>query len=117
MSEIHDDDRSAGGALRLSRDLGGGPFHIQAGIAAAAYGAVDLGLEWRVLPRARVSPFLGVGGGLMGEDEYVGLFVRGTAGLEARLSERAVLRLGVQGGTHDGQPGPHQATIGIGWRF
>jgi hypothetical protein len=117
LSAIHDDDRSAGGALRLSRDLGGGPLRFQLGVAAAAHGAMDLGLEWRVLRRARVSPFLGVGGGLMSEDEYFGPFLRATAGLEARLSDRAVLRLGAQAGTHDGQAGPHQATIGIGWRF
>ena len=118
VGAIHDDDRSAAGALRLSRDLGSGPFRLQLGVAGATYGAVDLGLEWRVLPGARVSPFLGVGGGLMTEDDYIGgTFVRGTAGIEARLSKNAVLRLGLQGGRHDGQKGPHQATIGIGWRF
>jgi hypothetical protein len=53
----------------------------------------------------------------MGEDEYTGGFFRGTAGLEARLSARAVLRLALQAGTHDGEAGPHLATIGIGWRF
>jgi hypothetical protein len=117
LSAIHDDDRTAGGALRVSRDLGSGPLRVQLGVAAATYGALDLGLEWRLLPGARVSPFLGVGGGVMAEDEYGGTFVRVSGGLEALLSKSAVLRLGVQGGRHDGQEGPHQATIGIGWRF
>lgn len=117
VSAIHDDDRSAGGALRLSRDLGSSPLRLQLGVAAASYGAVDLGLEWRMLPGARVSPFVGVGGGVMGEDDYGGTFVRVSGGLEAQLSKNAVLRLGLQGGRHDGQKGPHQATIGIGWRF
>jgi hypothetical protein len=117
VSAIHDDDRSAGGALRLSRDLGSSPLRLQLGVAAATYGAVDLGVEWRMLPGARVSPFLGVGGGVMGEDDYGGTFVRVSGGLEARLSKNAVLRLGLQGGRHDGQAGPHQATLGVGWRF
>jgi hypothetical protein len=83
----------------------------------AGYGALDLGVEAHPWPRARVSPFLGVGAGIMAEDEYIGTFLRGTAGLEAKLSRGAVLRLAVQAGTHDGQDGPHLATLGVGWRF
>lgn len=117
-SQIHDNDlHSWCGGLHMSRDLGQSPFRFQAGVAVASEGALDLGLEWRVLPRARVSPFVGVGGGLLAEEDYTGPFWRATAGVEAQLSTRAVLRLAIQAGTHDGQEGPHRATVGLGWRF
>lgn len=117
-SQIHEGDlRSACGALRLSRDLGASPFRIQASASVASAGALDLGLEWRVRPRARLTPFVGVGGGLLAEEEWTGFFWRGTAGVEARLTTNAVARLSVQAGRHDGQAGPHQAMLGFGWRF
>lgn len=114
----HTDDRSAAAALRVSRRLGSlDTVRLQAGIGVASYGALDVGLEWRPSPGRRVVPFLGVGGGLMGEDEYAGPFLRGTFGLEIALSDRVVARLAAQAGTHDGQRGPHLATLGFGWRF
>jgi hypothetical protein len=116
-TRIHDDDSTVG-ALRIHRGLGSrGLFRIQLGATVAAFGTLDLGVEFHPWPRARVSPFLGAGGGLMSEDEYFGTFVRGTAGLEAKLSRRVVLRLAFQAGTHDGEAGPHLATLGVGWRF
>jgi hypothetical protein len=51
----------------------------------------------------------------MAEPEYGGLFLRVTGGVGVRLTSRATARLLVQRGTHDGQPGPHLATIGIQW--
>lgn len=114
---IHDDE-TAVGALRIQRDLGSrGLFRVQLGAIVAASGALDAGVELHPWPQARVSPFLGAGGGLMSEDEYFGLYFRGTAGLEAKLSTSVVMRLCVQAGTHDGQAGPHLATLGLGWRF
>jgi hypothetical protein len=107
------------GALRLHRSLGAaGVLRLQLGAAASGYGTLDAGLEVHPWSRARVSPFLGAGAGYITEEsEYEGPFVRGTVGIEAKLSPRVVLRLAVQAGTHDGQAGPHAATIGIGWRF
>jgi hypothetical protein len=117
-TRIHSDDRSQAGALRLQREIGSrGIVRAQLGLAVAAYQALDAGLELHPWPRARVSPFVGAGGGYMVEDEFEGGFLRGTAGLEARLSARGALRLAVQAGTHDGDAGPHLLTIGIGWRF
>lgn len=117
-SRIHDNGVATWvGALRLHRTIGAGVLRLQVGAAASSYGALDAGLEVHPWPRARVSPFLGAGGGLMSEEDYVGGFLRATAGMEAKLSPRAVLRLAVQAGTHDGQAGPHSATIGFGLRF
>jgi hypothetical protein len=76
-----------------------------------------VGIEARLCRSCRVSPVLGMGGGLLAEDEYGGTFGRATAGLEAALTPRLVLRATVQAGTHDGQAGPHHAAIGLGWRF
>lgn len=118
LSRLHEDDLTAGGALRLSRDLtSGGHVRIQFGGVVTTYAALDAGVEIHPWPRAPLSLFLGAGAGLMAEDEYVGTFVRGTAGLEAKLAPRAVLRVTVQAGTHDGQAGPHLAAIGMGLRF
>ena len=59
---IHEDDESAVGALRLQRGLDSRRrFRVQLGAAIAAFGALDAGLEFHAWPRARVSPFLGVG--------------------------------------------------------
>jgi hypothetical protein len=115
---IHDDDQAAAGSLRVFRDLGrSGLLRAQAGIAISSYRALDVGIEARFCRSCRVSPVLGVGGGLMGEDDYGGTFARATAGLEAVLAPRLVLRATVEAGTHDGQAGPHLAAVGLGWRF
>lgn len=115
---LHTDDRSVAGALRLSRRLGPrDAFRLQAGVAVASYGALDVGVEWHPLPRGRVQPFVGAGGGFLVEDEYAGAFLRGTLGVEVPLSADLVARLAVQVGTHDRQRGPHLATAGFGWRF
>jgi hypothetical protein len=115
---IHDDDGGAAGSLRVFRRLGrSGRLSAQAGLAVSSYAALDVGIEARLCRSCRVSPVLGMGGGLLVEDEYGGTFVRATAGLEAALTPRLVLRATVQAGTHDGQAGPHHAAIGLGWRF
>ncbi|HET9315935.1 MAG TPA: hypothetical protein VFQ51_10115 [Vicinamibacteria bacterium] len=117
-TRIHDDDRAGVGALRLQRDLDSRRmFRVQAGLVLSLYGAVDLGVEAHPWPGSRVSPFVGAGLGLMGEEDYGGPFFRGTAGLQVMLSRSVLLRGAVQAGTHDGQAGPHLATIGLGWRF
>ena len=117
-SRIHDDDHGGVGALGLQRDLGSrGLFRIQLAAAAASYGAIDLGVEAHLWARARVSPFLGAGAGLMSEEDYGDSYYRARAGVEVKLSGNAVVRLAVQAGTHDGQAGPHSATVGFGWRF
>ena len=105
----HDDDEAAAGSLRVFRALDrGGRWRAQAGLTVSSYGTLDLGIEARLCRSCRVSPVLGVGGGLMGEGEYDGLtFARATAGIEAVLAPRLVLRATVQVGTHDGQAGPH----------
>ena len=113
---IHD-DQAAAGSLRVLRDLGGGGLRAEAGLAISSYRALDVGIEARLCRSCRVSPVLGVGGGLMGEEDYGGAFARATAGLEAVLAPRLVLRATVQAGTHDGQAGPHLAAVGLGWRF
>ena len=114
---IHDDEAAAG-SLRLFRDLGrSGLLRAQAGFTSSSYRALDVGIEARLCRACRVSPVLGVGAGLMGEDDYGGTFARATAGLEAVLTPRLVLRATVQAGTHDGQVGPHLAAVGLGWRF
>jgi hypothetical protein len=115
---IHDDDDGAAGSLRVFRRLGrSGRLSAQAGLTVSSYGALDVGIEARLCRSCRVSPVLGMGGGLLAEDEYGGTFGRATAGLEAALTPRLVLRATVQAGTHDGQAGPHHAAIGLGWRF
>jgi hypothetical protein len=117
-THIHDDDDAGVGALRLQRDLDSrGVFRAQLGFVVSLYGAVDLGVEAHPRPRSRVSPFFGAGLGLMGEEDYGRWFFRGTAGLQVMLSRSVVLRGALQVGTHDGQAGPHLATIGLGWRF
>jgi hypothetical protein len=114
----HDGETAPAGALRVLRGLGGrGVLRAEAGLAVSTYGAVDVGLEARLCPSCRVSPVLGVGGGLLAEEGYGGSFARATAGVEAVLAPRLVLRATVQAGTHDGQAGPHLAAIGLGWRF
>ena len=117
---IHEDDEAAAGSLRVFRALDrGGRFRAQAGLTVSSYGALDLGIEARLCRSCRVAPVLGVGGGLMveGDGEYDGTFWRATAGIEAILTPRLVLRATVQAGTHDGQAGPHLASLGLGWRF
>lgn len=119
-SRLHDDGVETWAvALRVQRSIGpAGVLRLQLGAVASGYGALDAGLEVHPWPRARVSPFLGAGGGYMSEeDEFDGGFLRATVGMEAKLSSRAVLRLAVQAGTHDGQAGPHIATVGLGFRF
>jgi len=85
--------------------------------STALYSAVDFGVEAHPWPRSRVSPFVGAGLGLMSEEDYGEEFFRGTAGLQVMLSRSVVLRGALQAGTHDGQAGPHLATLAIGWRF
>jgi hypothetical protein len=115
---IHDDDEAAAGSLRVFRAFDrGGRLRAQLGLTLSSYGALDVGVEARLCRSCRVSPVLGVGGGLLAEDEYDGGFLRATAGLEAVLAPRLVLRATVQAGTHDGQAGPHLAALGLGWRF
>lgn len=115
---IHEDDDAPAGSLRLLRRLGrSGVLRAQLGLTASSYGAVDLGVEARLCRACRVSPVVGVGTGLLLEDEYGGTFARATAGVEAALAPRLVLRATVQAGTHDGQAGPHLAALGLGWRF
>jgi len=115
---IHDDDGAAAGSLRAFRALDrGGRLRAQAGLTLSSYGALDVGIEVRLCRSCRVAPVLGVGGGLLSEEEYGGTFARATAGLEAVLAPRVVLRATVQAGTHDGQAGPHLAALGLGWRF
>lgn len=119
-TRLHDNDVDAWvGALRVHRGIGAsGVLRLQLGAVASSYGALDAGLEVHPWPRGRVSPFLGAGGGYMTEEEeFDGGFLRATAGMEVKLSPKAVLRLAVQAGTHDGQAGPHQATLGFGLRF
>jgi hypothetical protein len=117
---IHEDDDAPAGSLRLFRRLGrGGAWRAQLGLTLSSYGALDAGVEWRACPSCRVSPVLGGGGGVLveGDGEYGGSFARATAGIEAFLAPRLVLRATVQAGTHDGQGGPHLAALGLGWRF
>jgi hypothetical protein len=116
-ARLHGD--GVAGSVRAFRDLGaGGVLRAQAGLTGwAPGGALDAGIEVRVCPKCRVSPVLGVGGGLMAEDEYTGTFARATAGVEAVLRPRLVLRATLQAGTHDGQAGPHLVALGLGWRF
>ena len=117
LAHLHGD--GVAGSVRVFRDLGaGGMLRAQLGLTGwAPGGALDAGIEARFCRTCRVSPVLGVGGGLMGEDDYGGTFARATAGLEAALTPRLVLRATVQAGTHDGQAGPHLAAVGFGWRF
>ena len=117
-TRIHDDDQEGVGALRLQRDLDSrGVFSTQLGLVLSLYSAVDFGVEAHPWPQSRVSPFVGAGLGLMSEEEYGEAFFRGTAGLQVMLSRSVVLRGALQAGTHDGQAGPHLATLAIGWRF
>ena len=117
-TRIHDDDQAGVGALRLQRDLDSrGVFRAQLGLVLSLYSAVDFGVEAHPWPRSRVSPFVGAGLGLMSEEDYGEEFFRGTAGLQVMLSRSVVLRGALQAGTHDGQAGPHLATLAIGWRF
>ena len=112
------DDESEEFIRSVQRDLDSrGVFRAQLGLVLSLYGAVDLGVEAHLRPRSRVSPFFGAGLGLMGEEDYGRSFFRGTAGLQVMLSRSVVLRGALQAGTHDGQAGPHLATLAIGWRF
>jgi hypothetical protein len=115
---IHDDDSAPAGALRVFRRLGRSDvLRVELGAAVSSYAAIDAGIEARLCPSWRVSPVLGVGGGPMLEDEYGGGFFRASAGVEAVLARNLVLRAVAQAGVHDGQAGPHLATVGVGWRF
>jgi hypothetical protein len=117
---IHEDDEAPAGSLRVFRRLGrSGALRAQLGLTLSSYGALDAGVEWRTCPSCRVSPVLGAGGGVLleGDGEFGGAFGRATAGVEAVLTPRLVLRATVQAGTHDGQAGPHLAALGLGWRF
>jgi hypothetical protein len=115
---IHDDDSAPVGALRVFRRLARSDvLRVQLGAALSSYGAIDAGVEARLCPSCRVSPVLGAGAGLMLEDDYGGAVFRASAGVEAVLARNLVLRAMVQAGVHDGQAGPHLATVGVGWRF
>jgi hypothetical protein len=117
---IHEDEEDSAGSLRVFRRLGrSDAWRAQLGLTLSSYGALDAGVEWRACPACRVSPVLGAGVGVLleGGAEYGGSFARATAGVEAALTPRLVLRATVQAGTHDGQAGPHLAALGLGWRF
>ena len=117
-SRMHADDRGMGGALRLSRSLDAADtFRVELGLSASAYQALDAGIQARLCRRCRVSPFLGVGAGALGEDEYAGWMVRATGGVEAPFGSRIVVTLSAQLGYHGGENGPHLFSAGLGYRF
>jgi hypothetical protein len=99
-------------ALRLGRRADSlGVLRIDLGAsysgADEGYLTVEFGAEVRPLARARVTPVLGVGVGLLSEPEFTGEIVRGTLALEVEVASGVAVRLGGQLGRHGGQRGPN----------
>lgn len=124
VSDVHGRTEADGfgGALRLARRLFGYDW-MRAEVAFAGgqadrnFGTAELGLEFRLCARCRITGFLGLGGGFLQEEHWNGGMLRANVGAEARLSERFSVRVAAQAGTHDGVRGPHLATLGVAWRF
>ena len=119
LSRIHSDDRGAGGALRVARDLGAARgASLEVGLMSGhSYAALDLGLEARLCRGCRFAPFLGIGVGALGEEDYTGWLARVTGGVAAPMGTRVFLRASAQLAVHGGQRGPHLFTVGLGYRF
>jgi hypothetical protein len=108
--------------IRLHRVLWDDRLRLDAaGLAAAAdegFGVLEVGLEFRSCRApCGTTAYLGAGTGRISEPEFGGWASRLDGGLEVRLSERNVLRFGVQGGTHGGSAGPHHISVAFGRRF
>jgi len=99
-------------AIRLGRRLDeSGYAWLDLGFTRAGadggFGTLELGIELQPLPRAVVTPFLGLGGGILGESEFTGTMGRASLGVDARLQRNISLRVGIQGASHGGEPGPN----------
>lgn len=98
FSRIHLDDRGKGGALRVARDIGAARAgSLEVGLMSGpSYVALDLGLEARLCRACRLTPFLGIGVGALGEEDYAGWLARVTGGVAAPLGSRVILRASAQ---------------------
>jgi len=108
--------------IRLHRLLGSGLVRVDAagmfGTADEGFGVLEAGLELRLCSApCKAGAYIGGGAGRLSEPEFGGWAFRVNGGLELRVSERNVLRIGGQGGTHGGRSGPHLITIAFGHRF
>ncbi|MGH7673829.1 MAG: hypothetical protein ACREMV_01040 [Gemmatimonadales bacterium] len=112
-AEIHSSERDGawlGG--RVGRRLDGrGVVRLDGGItwssADEGFATLELGLELRPLPRAVVTPVLGVGVGVLAEPEFTGEELRAFAGLDVRVGAQLTLRAAVQRAEHGGEEGPN----------
>ena len=110
-------DKSIGGAVRFGISREPDVFRLETGlIAGAPYLGLDAGLEVRFPRRASLGMVLRAGGGLLIEDGYIGVFVRGGGGVEFDLSPRVALRATAQAGSHGGDGGPHHLYLGLDYR-
>lgn len=113
-------DKGLGGAVGYVRDLTfDGALRLETGlIAGPPYLGALVGLEYRIPQRSRFGVVLRGGGGLLLEDGFTGLHLRGGGGIEYDLSSRIALRATAQGGYHGGTSGPHSFYLGVDyvWR-
>jgi hypothetical protein len=123
LAAIHETSRTGPFlGIQVHRVLWGDRLRLDAGgLAATAdegFGVLDVGIELRICSApCTAAGYIGVGAGILSEPEFGGGSFRLDGGLEVRLSDRNVLRIGVQGGTHGGRSGPHLIAVGFGRRF
>jgi hypothetical protein len=117
QSSIHADDDASGGGVHLIGSLDHlDRLRFEAGMLfGMGYFAGDLGLEARVR-FGRLVPFVSGGGGILGEEDYSGPYLRVTGGLAFNVRERLAVRVAYQHGEHRGSRGPNLATIGLEYR-
>jgi hypothetical protein len=118
-SRNHDgSDNFIGGAVRVGLSRAGDRYRYEAGvITGVPYLGLDVGVEMRASPEAKVGPLARAGGGLLLEDGFTGPFVRAGGGVEVRLSPRAAFRATAQAGYHGGAMGPHSVYVGLDYRW
>jgi hypothetical protein len=123
LAAIHETSRTGPFlGIQVHRILWGDRLRLDAGALVAAadegFGDLGVGIEFRLCSEpCTAAGYIGVGAGVLSEPEFGGGSFRLDGGLEVRLSERNVLRLGVQGGTHGGRSGPHLISVAFGRRF
>lgn len=122
-SAMHSSDRTGGAwAVRVMRDFRSArfarlAFGVSSGAADEGFFALDLMMELAPLSRFPLTPVVALGGGLLGEPEWGGVFMQAAVGAELRVLPRLSVRGAQQWGSHGGQLGPHMTTVGVALRF
>ena len=110
-------DNGLGGTFRLGVIRADERYRLEGGlIAGIPYGGLDVGIEKRFSPEAKAGIVLRAGGGLLIEDGFTGIFLRGGGGVEWQVSPRVALRATAQAGYHGGVMGPNHIYVGLDYR-